>query len=107
MEGKKTVPKRAVNTQSLSITGGLGGSRRGYRTADLWYSPQRSTHLLAGFLLCKAGRAPPHYVQGDPGQQAPALLTQRWAEKHTHLEHDFIDGRSVRFKVEVFIVVIA
>lgn len=39
-------------------------------------------------------------------QQKPPCTPSAGAED-THLEHDFIDGSSVRFEVEVFIVMIA
>lgn len=39
--------------------------------------------------------------------QGAATNPRAWAEEDTHLEHDLIDGSSVGFKVEVFIVVIA
>lgn len=42
---------------------------------------------------------------GEPSGGRPRTPST-WAED-THLEHDFIDGSSVGFKVEVFIVVIA
>lgn len=40
------------------------------------------------------------------GAHSPAHRRPR-PRRNTHLEHDFVDSSSVRFKVEVFIVVIA
>lgn len=83
----------------------------GCRAADLRRMAPRRV-LSRGFLLCHSG---PGALCGarrgrccqarEPSGGRPRTPST-WAED-THLEHDFIDGSSVGFKVEVFIVVIA
>lgn len=102
--------------QRIRITGGLGGGRRGpallvgAEQLTCGVAPRRV--LSRGFLLCHSG---PGALCGarrgrccqarEPSGGRPRTPST-WAED-THLEHDFIDGSSVGFKVEVFIVVIA
>lgn len=83
----------------------MGG--RGSRTADPGRGLGRSTHRRGSSSAEPAESPVGGSVGGGLVQQTPALLTLHRAEEDTHLEHDFIDGRRVRFKVEVLIVVIA
>lgn len=65
------------------------------------------------FVLCKLGPGALSMLGGGGRWQPetrpcmPAARPAPGLRRNTHLEHDFVDSSSVRFKVEVFIVMIA
>lgn len=106
--GETEVQRGDVTGQSHTLEGWEPLS-----TEQLTYDPGLGEHQLgnlqAAERLCRTGPGVSTVLQGggarwgvdSPAHPGPGL------SRNTHLEHDFIDGSSVRFKVEVFIVVIA
>ena len=82
-------------------------------TEQLTYDPGLGEHQLgnlqAAECLCKTGPGVSTVLRGGGARQGAGSPAHPGPgpSRNTHLEHNFIDGSSVRFKVEVFIVVIA
>lgn len=82
-----------ADAELLTSRPGLGLVLTSRATSSLIYKTGPRSQVLLGGKVAEA----------RPDREQSAVLGSR----STHLEHDFIDGSSVRFKVEVFVVMIA
>lgn len=107
--GETEAQRGAVTGQSHTLEGWepLSEEQLTYDAAQAWARTSRATcsqHSVSAKLAQE-----PHWCCGmgvGEGAHSPAHRRPR-PRRNTHLEHDFVDSSSVRFKVEVFIVVIA